>query len=119
MTVLPNTCLLLLKFATSSPVLRVSVTRNEIHRVKFPHKYSNKCKDKALFGVYLEHHDVSLRNDQAVFMEIADYCRHRVLHSLLSAQERFRSTNTRVIGSSAIPHDDILNQTHFYNLNDQ
>ena len=75
-------------------MLCASVTGNEIRRVKFPHKESSKCKDKALFGVYLEHHDVSLRNDHAVFMEIAGYGRHRVLHSLLSEQERFRSTNT-------------------------
>jgi hypothetical protein len=83
----------LLKFATSSPVLRVSVTRNEIRRINFPHKDSRKCKDKNLFGV-LEHRDVSLRNDHEVFMEIAGYGRHRVLHSLLSEQKRFRSTNT-------------------------
>jgi len=94
MTVSQNTGLLLLKFATSSPVLRVSVTRNEIHRVKFPHKDSSKCTYKALFDVYLEHRDVSLRNDHAVFIKIAGYGRHRVLHSLVYEQEIFRSTNT-------------------------
>jgi hypothetical protein len=75
-------------------VVRVSVTRNKIHRVKFPNKDSSKCTYTALLGVVLEYHDGSLRNDDAVLLKIAGYGRRRVLHSLVSEQERFRSTNT-------------------------